>query len=517
MRIHSRSIPSPAAALDAAAAFWTPRSVAALVAGRWLVEPGDLDRPLTGVSIDSRTLEAGQVFLAIRGPHFDGHDFVTPAFASGAAIAIVEQSIDTRDVTRDVRLNDHSPGVLRVGDAVAALHRLAGAWRDLLAAAGCQVIAVAGSNGKTTTRHLIHSVLQDSEAALPESGTRVLVGTQSPRSFNNHLGVPLTLLAARAEHDFVVTEIGTNHPGEVDQLAAIARPDVAVITNVGREHLEHFGSLEAVAREEGALLAHAAPDGLAVVEAAAWRRIVEHYNVPPNLRVVRFGADADADVKLIDLHETAEGLRFGIAAPHIPPPASHIALPLLGRHNATNALAAVVVAEAMGVAMERVKHRLEQVGAVPGRLEMRRIGASDETGVLVLHDAYNANPDSMQAAIETLVGLDQPGRRKIAILGDMFELGTHGPDAHRQLGEHIAAHGDGIDQVVLVGRLTMFTAEALGRRWPQERVHAAGPFDETAAQVIAAMLAPGDIVLLKASRGVGLERLLPAIEQRIAK
>ncbi|MEX1015528.1 MAG: UDP-N-acetylmuramoyl-tripeptide--D-alanyl-D-alanine ligase [Phycisphaeraceae bacterium] len=530
---------NPTSATSAEAArFWTPRHLAAVTAGRWLAEPQDLDRPLAGLSIDTRTLGRDDVFLAIKGPRFDGHNFLDAAAQAGAAMAIVE----TTATSNQPSAVSHAFPLLHVDNAVAALHALAHAWRDVLQAAGCRVIAVAGSNGKTTTRHLIHAALQGSDVSRsperttsdhskPETRNSKLTGTQSPRSFNNHLGVPLTLLAARAEHDFVVAEIGTNHPGEVATLAAIARPDAAVITSVGREHLEHFGSLDAVAREEGSLLEHVAPQGIAVVEADAWRHITAVLTPPAHLHVIRFGATPDADLHYTDLTETPLGLTFEAITSPIAHRPSHIplTLPLLGRHNASNTLAAVAVGQWMGVSLDQLAAHLAAVDAVPGRLEVRRLGT-----LLVLHDAYNANPDSMVAALEALAGLSvsssefqvssspeqtRNAKRRIAILGDMGELGAHGPDAHRQLGDDIAAHGDAIDRVLLVGRLTLFTAEALARHWPSEseRVQVIGPLDDDALDRIAGLLAPNDIVLLKASRTVALERLLPVLEKRFTQ
>ena len=224
--------------------FWRLGSFAERVDGRWLSLPVDANAVAAGVSIDTRTLRAGEVFVAIRGERFDGHDYVKRALsAGGAAAAVVDRS--------DFASDEVGGPVLLVDDAVMALQRWASAWREELAEAGCRVIAVAGSNGKTTTRHLIHRVLTHAG----------LEGTQSPKSFNNHLGVPLTLLAASPGHAFAVVEIGTNHPGEVATLAKRVRPDAAVVVSLGREHLEHFGSLAAVEREELSLLDHVREGG----------------------------------------------------------------------------------------------------------------------------------------------------------------------------------------------------------------------------------------------------------------
>ena len=230
------------------AGFWTPAHFAELTGGTWLIPPRDAGAAISGISIDSRGLAAGQGFVAIRGERFDGHRFLAEAAAKGAALAIVEQPQPGADAPM---------AVLQVASTLAALQRLASHWRDRLGEAGCRIISVSGSNGKTTTRHLVHQVLT----------TAGLVGSQSPKSFNNRLGVPLTLLAAQANQHFVVAEIGTNHPGEIAALASILRPDIALITSIGEEHLEFFHDLEGVAQEESQVFAQIAEGGVAIIPA----------------------------------------------------------------------------------------------------------------------------------------------------------------------------------------------------------------------------------------------------------
>lgn len=400
--------------------FWTPDRFAQVTGGTWLDEPDEPAAPIAGLSIDTRTLAPGQAYLAIKGDRFDGHDFVGRAFEAGASLAIVSDAATLRKPGR-IRL--------KVGDTVAALQALAAAWRDVLAEHECAVVAVAGSNGKTTTRHLIHQ--------LATAGG--LAGTQSPKSFNNHLGVPLTLLAARPEHDYVAAELGTNHPGEIAALARIARPDVAVITCIGAEHLEFFGDLEGVAREEYSLLDHLAPEGLAFT---------------PREELEPYGGE--------------------------------LALP--GEHNRMNAAYAEAVAMHLGVDEDRIAAALAQATPPPGRLNVMRL-AQDVT---VIDDTYNANPDSMAAALEVLAGTR--GNRRIAVLGDMFELGDAGEAGHsdvRLRAEAIA------DAAVFIGQ------RFGGQDWS----------DDLPAR-IAGMVNPGDAVLLKASRGMALERIIPAITEK---
>jgi len=408
--------------------FWTLDNLAAVTAGRWSAAPGDASAVAAGLTIDSRAIEPGQVFLAIAGERFDGHDFVDDALAAGAVAAVV---LRADAVTR-------GPALV-VDDTLAALQTLASAYRDRLAACGCKVVAVAGSNGKTTTRHLIHAALTG-----PGSG---LTGTQSPKSFNNHIGVPLTLLAAGEGDDFVVVEVGTNHPGEVAALAAIARPDVGVITSIGEEHLEFFGSVEAVEAEEFSLFDHLAAGGRAVTF-----RDVAAYDGP---------------------------------------------LSLLGRHNRANAGLAAAVASHLGVSAEAVAAGLAAVQPVAGRL--RRV---DVGGVTVLDDTYNANPSSVREALAVLGAM--PGARRVAVLGDMFELGEASAEAHRAIAREAAAAAD---VLVLVGAAYAEAAEAAG-------VDAAVYRDSAAAAAWVDAVAPGDVVLLKGSRGMRMERVLTAIEAR---
>jgi len=235
-------------------AFWTPQQFELVTAGTWVHAPADADARLAGVSIDSRTIRPGEVFVALPGERFDGHDFLERAAEAGAAILIVEE-----EAAVDRGVMPDGCAILQVQDTYATLRQLGRAYRGWLAAHNVTVIAVTGSNGKTTTRHLIHAAC-----------SAKLSGTQSPKSFNNHIGVPLTLLAASVEDDFVVVEIGTNHPGEVAALGELVRPDAAVITSVGEEHMAFFGTLEAVAVEEASIGRFVRPGGFVVTPSSPY-------------------------------------------------------------------------------------------------------------------------------------------------------------------------------------------------------------------------------------------------------
>ncbi len=476
--------------------FWTYDNFAAVTTGRWLVPPDDPAATVAGITQDTRTLTPGQAYLAVVGDNFDGHRFLEQAFAAGASLAIVEREIDaaefdpptgspaTQPTDLPPRLRQLGP-MLLVDDTVSALQQLAHAYRDLLAAAGCTVISVSGSNGKTTTRHLIHHVLTSCG----------LTGTQSPKSFNNHLGVPLTLLAAdpgsrTPAHNFVACEVGTNHPGEIDALARIVRPDLAVITSIGHEHLEFFHDLEGVAEEEAAVLPHVGPGGLVIIPAAAGELLAPHYDVQDEVTLLSITDDA------------------GVPAPGD--------LPLAGMHNRMNAALALATARHLGIATTQAADTLQTFNPPPGRMQVIRLGQ----GVTIIHDAYNANPDSMKAAIDHLsmvVG------RKVAILGDMLELGGRAKPEHQALGRYV--HQAAIDFAICIGRETgdwtfgflLHAPVSPPSEYPAMRfsdVDAAICTPSFNRAGFLEQLAPGDTILLKASRGMRLERLIPAIEAR---
>ncbi|MCX5662667.1 MAG: UDP-N-acetylmuramoyl-tripeptide--D-alanyl-D-alanine ligase [Planctomycetota bacterium] len=508
MRPPSAPSPSFPAERQKPASFWTPQEIAASVGGRWLAPPADPMAQVRGLSTDSRAINAGQAFLALAGDKFDGHDFIEGAARAGASLLIVQ-----RPPPGGVASLAGRPAVLEVADTLLALQALAARYRDRLEDVGCRVIAVAGSNGKTTTRHLIHSLLSVR-----------LKGTQSPKSFNNHIGVPLTLLGASEKDAFVVVEAGTNHPGELAALGRIVRPDAAVVTSIGQEHMEFFKTLEGVAQEEASILSWVKKDGLVV--ATDDTLLDPHLKaLEPGRKIVRFGESARANPRLTDCR-IGDGTDQHFRVDGGP----ERRISLLGRHNALNAIAAVAVAQWMGLDDAAVAQALASATGVPMRLTVAPMGKAPNT-LLLINDAYNANPDSMAAALGTLLGVPRPAPgappgsagRRVAVLGDMLELGDSGPDQHRGIGtllarldaESRAANPrGGIDLVIVIGRLSLFIAQALGKAWPGDRVQAFAMWDDSVPARVAALLEPGDIVLLKASRGMGLERLVPAVRQR---
>jgi len=454
--------------------FWTSTEFARITGGTWHPQPPASPIPLAGVSIDTRTLQPGEAFVAIPGDRFDGHDFIPQAQQGGAAFAIAQKTGSDTVLTR------------LVPDTLGALHDLARAYRAVLRKRGVTVIAVLGSNGKTTTRHLIHTALTASQR-----------GSQSPKSFNNHIGVPLTLLGAQADDDFLVLEIGTNHPGEIASLAQLATPDAVVITSIGAEHLEAFHDLEGVTREEASVLDHLTEARQVFISQQA----LEHFQrcdiaLPTDMIVYDRG-------RLARTTPTETGQRLELATGNI------VTLPLPGAHNASNAQAAVAVAQWMGIREAEAWHALESAEAAPMRMQRVTVPTGGEP-VTILNDAYNANLDSMTAALDTLATFPN-ARRRVAILGDMLELGPQSEALHRKLGRRLA-----VDRAIVIGEFAHHVAEGMAERDADARCEVHAGWSAELGERIAAAIEPGDVVLVKASRGGRLERAVEAITDHLA-
>ena len=422
---------------------------------------------VSGVSIDSRTLERGDLFVPLPGSHTDGHAFLDTAFARGAAAALCDR-------TRYAGLAGHEPGPLVVvEDVTAALQRLARAHRERWPG---WLIGVTGSAGKTTTKDLVAAALATAAPTLQTQG-----------NLNNHWGVPLTLLRLRAEHRTAVIEIAMNHPGEIAALAQLAAPQAAVITNAGTAHLEGLGTVEAIAREKASLAFAVGKGGVVFAGADSPRLMKALAGVPA--RLVRYGLSADADVKPSRLESLGEaGSRFELAG--FPP----VHLRLVGVHQVANALAALAVAREMKLDPAAVVAALEAYRPTRGRMELRH-----ERGATLLVDCYNANPDATRLALETLAAWPGGGRR-IALLGDMLELGPRAAELHRETGAAVRGA-----ELWSVGNFA--NDYAAGARGAGAKVRVLAGIDE-ARSALHEALAPGVTVLLKASRGAALERVL---------
>ncbi|GAB4107946.1 MAG: UDP-N-acetylmuramoyl-tripeptide--D-alanyl-D-alanine ligase [Phycisphaeraceae bacterium] len=463
---------------------WTPEWVREHTNGTWLVAPSQPSTHLEGISIDSRTVRQQEVFWAIKGERFDGHDFVIHALQKGAAMVVVDRA--------DAVPKDAGGAVLLVDDTIQAMQRLASSYRDQLRQANCTIIGVVGSNGKTTTRHLIHAVLSTQ-----------FRGTQSPKSFNNHIGVPLTLLRAGLGDRFLVAEAGTNHPGEIAWLGRILRPDAVVVTCIGLEHVEHLGDIQGVAEEEASITSSIPPEGVVFVEKDARKHIISASSYRQPAKLISFGHGRSGAKEVRTLMGRRQ--RFAIGQ------GIDVDLPLLAWHDVNNALAAVAVGRWMGVHDEKIKQALEQVTPMPGRLEVKSYGP-----ITVIDDTYNANPDSVASAIDVLAEFPIPETgRRVAVLGDMLELGRWETDAHREVGRSLARLiQDGrIHRVFLIGARMDHAAKVLGDADGQIVTHHPTLTPTAKSQVVEALRA-GDVVLCKASRGIQLEQMLPAIQDR---
>jgi UDP-N-acetylmuramoyl-tripeptide--D-alanyl-D-alanine ligase len=430
-----------------------------------------------GVSTDSRGVKAGELFIALRGGRFDGHDFVAAARERGAAAAVVDAA--GADALRGAGVADQLPLIV-VADTRAALGELAAFWR---ARFDLPVIGVTGSNGKTTNKEMITSVMK---AAF---GADAVLAT--PGNLNNDIGLPLTLLGLDESHRAAVVEMGMNHPGEIANLARIGRPTVALVTNAQRAHLEGMGSLDMIAAEKGSVFSGLGQDGVAVFNADdVWAELWRAQSAHCRRRCFSLGGQAD-----VSGHYRARGLEnyVTIAADG---EQIEVELALPGAHNARNALGAAAAALAAGVPLTAARQGLADFHGIEGRLQ-RRAGRN---GALVLDDTYNANPDSVRAGIDVLAATVG---RKILVLGDMGEIGKMTGQFHDEVGGY--AKSQGVDRLLTLGESSALATQNFG---------AGGQHFRDFEKIIAALraeLTPETIVLVKGSRFMRMERVLDAI------
>ncbi len=431
-----------------------------------------------GVSTDSRTASAGDLFFALSGPKFDGHAFVADALKRKAVGAVIA-SEKAAEVAASAARAGVAGVLIEVDDPLAALGWLAVFHRQQSSA---DVIAVVGSNGKTTTKAMIDHILQSR-----------LRGRASPKSFNNQIGVPLTLLSAETPDDYLVVEIGTNAPGEVAELSALAQPKMAVITCICEEHLEGLGDLHGVAVEECSVLAHVSEGGFAAVN-TDWPRVREYLPVR-GLTIATFGRGAEADLRITETRYNAPWLHFVLNGRFA------YRLRVAGAHNAVNAAGAIAIALRWGLEHGEIAERLESFAALPMRTEVLEFG-----GVSVINDAYNANPESAIAAIDALEDMPANGRR-VVVFGEMCELGKRSPELHRRVAERLS--NSAVNHVVLVGPAVELMGTVLRREESLfgPKVDCCETVDACREKLLS-LLQNGDVVLLKASRAVELDRLV---------
>jgi UDP-N-acetylmuramoyl-tripeptide--D-alanyl-D-alanine ligase len=420
-----------------------------------------------GVSTDSRAVAVGDLFVALRGERFDGHEYLAEAQKRGAVGALTSRLVQTQIPMAQVVADDTR----------LALGRLAAWWRGRFA---LPVVALTGSNGKTTVKEMLASILA------AHTGDRASV-LATEGNLNNDIGMPLTLLRLREEHRFAVIEMGMNHEGEIDYLTRIAQPTVAIVNNAQRAHVGILGSLEAIARAKGEIYAGLRASGVAVVNdddafAEYWKGLNRER------RVVTFGFSPRAQVRA---QPAGRGWHF-----HVPGDELAIELQVTGEHNVRNALAASAAAVALGLPGQAIRAGLAEFRGVPGRLQRRRSPA----GAWVIDDSYNANPESMKAAIRVLAA--EPGRR-VFVMGDMGELGAGADAMHAEVGAF--ARESGIDALLTLGEASRHAAEAFGA--------GAQPFGDIEALVAAAgrESASGATLLVKGSRFMRMERVADAL------
>jgi UDP-N-acetylmuramoyl-tripeptide--D-alanyl-D-alanine ligase len=447
-------------------------AAARAVAGRVVGDHVTFSRVIT----DSRQLEHGDLFVALKGEHFDGHDFAAGALAQGAAAAMVNEA----------RASSLTGNLVVVRDSLSALGALAADWRRRFS---IPVVAIVGSNGKTTVKEMLASILR------MHFGEAHVLATRG--NLNNAIGMPLTLLQLRGEHRVAAIEIGMNHRGETAELAPIAQPTVVLVNNAQREHQEFMGSVADVAFEHAAAIGALMPGGVAVLNADdphvdVWRGAVAQRH---GVSAIEFALDHPAAVRGIaraDERTTVE----------LATPAGHATVPLAiaGMHNAANALAATAAALAVGASLTAVVRGLESFRPVSGRL----VALPGAGGAVVIDDTYNANPDSVRAAIDVLAGRKAP---RWLVLGDMGEVGAQGPQFHREVGAY--ARASGIERLYGAGTLTAESVSAFGEGGTHVEA-----VDDMAARVAADLRearAGRTTVLVKGSRFMRMERVVAAL------
>ena len=436
------------------------------------LENGDGKASIERISTDSRSIKKGELFVALRGDNFDGHKFIEDVAKSGASGAIVDSkwwNTFSERVDR-LRKSQSTFAIIRAEDTLIAYQALAANYRKSLP---LKVLAITGSNGKTSTKDFAASVLD-----------RKFQVTKTQGNFNNHVGLPRTILDATSRDEVAVWEIGMNHPGEVAPLAKIAAPDAAIITNIGVAHIEFMGSQEAIAQEKGTLAEAVGSDGTVILNADD--RFSEGIAKRTRARVVFAGINSGV-LRATDVEQTSSGSEFTILE------GAHrcraqLAVP--GLHMVQNALLAVAAGRAFGVALEECAIGLATAPLTKARLQIKELN-----GVQFLDDSYNANPDSMKAALRTLIELAADGKR-IAVLGEMRELGAESQRGHEEVGQEAAALE--VDQLIGIGEMGAVIANA-AKKAGLKKSSAVGSTAD-AAELLRKIVEPGDLVLIKGSR-----------------
>lgn len=450
---------------------WDLQTIAQLTAGR--LAPAGARATVSGISSDSRTVREGELFVPLRGANFDGHDFLSQAVRQGAVACLSEEMVAGLPVP-----------VIMVEDTLRALGDLAAGFRQEFS---LPVIGITGSSGKTTTKEMLAAILGQVNPGLKTEG-----------NFNNLIGLPQTIFRLDASHHWLVLEMGMSARGEIARLAQIAVPDVGVITNVGEAHLETLHGLDGVARAKGELYVSLRPGATAVINADDER--VVSLPVANGVRRLLYGLGPQAQVRGEAVEVGGDRVGFLLCLPEERFP---VRLQLAGRHNVHNALAAAAAASALGVPGAVIARGLEAFRTLAGRMEAVQLD-----GITLLADTYNANPLSVKAALLALDEMGGAGAR-VAVLGDMLELGSQAAALHREVGEVVARRAD---LLIALGSLAGAIAEGARQAGMPEAQIRIVPSHEEAVAVLQQLLRPGDRVLVKGSRGMRMERICASLQ-----
>ncbi|ANE47367.1 UDP-N-acetylmuramoyl-tripeptide--D-alanyl-D-alanine ligase [Paenibacillus swuensis] len=431
------------------------------------------EQMIEGVTTDSRRIAQGNLFIPIQGDTFDGHDYVASAIAQGASLTLW-QSGD--------RLPPEDIPYILVNDTLAALQKLASGYREQL---GVRVVGVTGSNGKTTTKDMLASILATTYKVHKTQG-----------NFNNHIGLPLTLLSMEEDTEMAVLEMGMSGFGEIQLLSDLAKPEAAIVTNIGESHLLQLGTRKGIAQAKLEIISGMKADGLLVYngDEPLLEEVLTELQPSGQLLKFRFGMTESNDLYPVGLMMDSVGTRFTLNLPN----ASTLYIPLLGIHNVINALSAIAVSKFMGVSEADIARGLKDVKLTGMRIEVMK----GVTGLTVLNDAYNASPTSVLAAIRLLEDLNTY-RKKIIVLGDMLELGEDEIQFHREIGKSLTPAG--VDYVYTFGKLAQFIAEEATHTFEQGRVKSFATKEDMVREISTIVSPAEDVVLVKGSRGMKLE------------
>ena len=445
---------------------------------------GSRERSFTGISTDSRSVGKGQLFWALQGETFDGHDFVKEAVKKGAVGVVVRKGWSA-----DLPANSHA-SLIGVQDTLKALGDLARWWRDRFEV---RVAAITGSGGKTTTKEMTSAILSLEGLTLKNEG-----------NFNNLIGLPLSLFLLKKSHRYAVLEMGMNRPGEIGRLTEIADPDIGLITNVGRAHLEGVGSVEGVARAKVELLEKMAPRALAVLNGDD--RILMQAAAAFCKKPVTFGRGSQNSARVEEIRNLGrEGFSFLL---HWKGASFPVRLRVPGYHNVYNALAAAAIALSLDISEDRIQEGLSQFEGVKGRFKVMPLA----DGSVLIDDTYNSNPSSLRLSLESLKALAPQGRKVIVGLGEMLELGGETEAGHVEAGEMVAEAG--ADWLVALGEhAPEMIRGALDKGFPRKRAIRVEDHKEMGTKILE-LMKPGDLVFLKASRRIGLERVAETLREK---